>query len=827
MKESKRPYLIIIPVVFVVFIVLAISGLIIVLNSSPSSTEQQQQAANLPQALRIGSTDFILVKGGAFANKKSNFYGIDIKIPDFYMARYEVTQKEWTDVMGNNPSKFKGDNLPVEMVSWYDCVDYCNKRSVKEGLKPFYNIEKDEEEPNKVIDSNNIHWNVTINPNANGYRLATDVEWEYAAGGGQKSKGYKYSGSNNIEDVAWYWKNSGDKYLTGFWHWIKVENNNSKSKPVGMKLPNELGFCDMSGNVREWCWDLHESNRYNPDAQERVWRGGGWLGDGFCCETSFRSKFNASGKGPDQGFRLCLGNFWGYDNAIVLPPFTDEGLRPVSERPAQAEIPNPPPNIVHSEDGLHIAWAELTENGNLVVLVDGRAHQEELDNIGPISFSPDGQRVAYPAKKGSKWVVVVDGQAGPDYENISLGSSIFSPDSKHFVYGATKGNKWFIVMDSKVMPESEYDAVGHFTFSPDSSRFVYASGKANEQHIVVDGRIGEVYEQIDMPKFSPDSSRLAYMAEKNNKQFMVVDGRAEKMYERVGNPLFSPDSKHFAYLAEIKDEKLDRGQLLVVLDGKEGKKYDGLNTPIFSKDSKHIAYSVIEGDYRMVVVDDIEGPQFKMEPSIETLFFGPKSNHFVYVVLQDEKEVLIVDHQQEGPSYDAIGLNSAVFSPDGESLAYVAKRGEKWFVVWNGQEQTEYDNIAYGSPVFSPDGEILLYAAAKDYKWTLVLNGQPIEYDYDTIGDIFLFSPDSSHFAYAAQKNNNWFLVVDDHTGLPYDQVAMPSLKADGIEYQAERDGWFLRCRRSYISTDNNDLIEEKVCRLPQTGSEKNTVKND
>ena len=207
--------------------------------------------------------------------------------------------------MGSNPSKFKGDNLPVEMVSWYDCVEYCNKRSIKEGLKPYYNIDKNKKDPNNKSETDNIKWTVTINAGANGYRLPTEAEWEYAAGGGQMSKSYTYSGSNDVDKVAWYWKNSGDNILTGFWNYgLSIENNHNKTKPVGGKQPNELGLYDMSGNVREWCWDWYRDFEINIGF-DRVWRGGGWLGADYCCESSFRESNAANTKYNDTGFRVC------------------------------------------------------------------------------------------------------------------------------------------------------------------------------------------------------------------------------------------------------------------------------------------------------------------------------------------------------------------------------------------------------------------------------------------------------------------------------------------------------------------------------------------
>lgn len=268
--------------------------------------------------------NLVLVEGGTFKNTKSNYYGKStipnhyigkkIAVSDFYIGKYEVTQKEWGEVMGGNPSKFQGDDLPVETVSWYDCVEYCNKRSTQEGLKPYYSVDRDHKDPNNQTAIDDIKWTVTINAGANGYRLPTEAEWEYAAGGGQRSKSFTYSGSDDIDKVAWYWQNAGDKNLTGQWHWPTIENNNTKTKTIGGKEPNELGLYDMSGNVREWCWDWFGDLASNDTAAKgsssesgRVWKGGGWIGGDFCCASSFRAGLEANGKGPDQGLRLCRG----------------------------------------------------------------------------------------------------------------------------------------------------------------------------------------------------------------------------------------------------------------------------------------------------------------------------------------------------------------------------------------------------------------------------------------------------------------------------------------------------------------------------------------
>ena len=199
-----------------------------------------------------------------------------VTLRSFYMSEVVVTQALWQAVMGNNPSSFEGPDHPVECVSWNDCQSF---------------VEKLNEELKKDL-------------NGCLFRLPKEAEWEYAALGGNKSKGYSYAGSDDIDKVAWYWKNSGDNYLKGSdddWDWDKIKKNNCKTHPVKQLSPNELGIYDMSGNVWEWCEDLYE-----PSSSYRVLRGGSWGDYARGCRVSNRLNYDPDDRHSGIGFRLVL-----------------------------------------------------------------------------------------------------------------------------------------------------------------------------------------------------------------------------------------------------------------------------------------------------------------------------------------------------------------------------------------------------------------------------------------------------------------------------------------------------------------------------------------
>ena len=241
------------------------------------ATKAVPQPATQNRIVQVGNVQFemVHVEGGTFRMGATEEQGYDafdsgkpvhrVTLSSYLIGKHEVTQALWEELMGSNPSYNKqGGDYPVENVSWFDCREFIEKLNARTGMK---------------------------------FRLPTEAEWEYAARGGNRSKGYKYAGSDNLDEAGWYEDNSGNH-----------------THPVGLKKPNELGLYDMSGNVWEWCQDWY--GKYSSEAQTnpagpqsgyiRVLRGGSFWDDARACRVSFRYNDGPGIRNGFKGLRLVL-----------------------------------------------------------------------------------------------------------------------------------------------------------------------------------------------------------------------------------------------------------------------------------------------------------------------------------------------------------------------------------------------------------------------------------------------------------------------------------------------------------------------------------------
>ncbi|MEI8234620.1 MAG: hypothetical protein WCH57_08035 [Verrucomicrobiota bacterium] len=399
-----------------------------------------------------------------------------------------------------------------------------------------------------------------------------------------------------------------------------------------------------------------------------------------------------------------------------------------------------------SRDGCHLALvAPGVAKGSMIVRCDGRTgpEYEGILSRTPV-FSLNGSRMAYGARRGETWVVVVDGEnPSPKWDLILENSLTFSEDGRHMAYVAKKGAEWFVVADGKASPPCQ-SVPSAPVFSKKGEHLAYGAERERRQFAVLDGQPGPAYDLVGGVTLSPDGEHLAYAAQQDGRQFVVADGRAGAPYGRIGveSLQFSPDGKHMVYFAEKGARKfvVNDGQegpdlegmmpgslrvspdsrrvacvvrkgekFAVLVDGKEEPMYEKLDPPVFSEDGRHVAYVAGTMTGRLVVVDGQPGPEFEQILK-DSLCFSADGSRCVYEGLKNGRCALMADGKPLG-EYDALGTPS--FSPDGKHLVCRAGRGEHVFVCIDGEEVSRYSDLVC-EPVFRRDGVL---------EWLAIDNG--------------------------------------------------------------------------------------------------------
>ncbi|MBW8782592.1 MAG: PD40 domain-containing protein [Verrucomicrobia bacterium] len=376
-----------------------------------------------------------------------------------------------------------------------------------------------------------------------------------------------------------------------------------------------------------------------------------------------------------------------------------------------------------SSDGKSVAYGAITivdGKDRWSLVVNGQATSLPYDALSYKSpqFSPDGQRLAYIAKKGTKTVVVVDGKEGPAYDKIGNPIPAFSADGRHMAYTARNyGQPEVVVLDGQPGPGFDNIPATSLIFSPDGGRLAYGGQSENGKwRVVTDGLAGPEYDQVDNLVFSPDGRHLAYHAKRAGKWTLIVDRAEIATGEEFakGFATFSPDNQRIAQALK-QDDKWK--VITAALDGSAshvvGGEFDrGTGLVVFSRDSKHLAFVGWNGDKRMAVLDEKRGMEFD---TVSHLVFSPDGQRLAYEAgkfykldpSKKDTRFIVIDGAAQ-PEYEGLVPGSLAFSADSRHVAYAVCKGDQRIVIIDGQSSPEYRAVCSVLPKGSDGFEALV-----------------------------------------------------------------------------------------------------------------------
>jgi Tol biopolymer transport system component len=396
----------------------------------------------------------------------------------------------------------------------------------------------------------------------------------------------------------------------------------------------------------------------------------------------------------------------------------------------------------------------------------------------------------FPARPVTMPTLVEVNLGSPGKDNLKDKVSI-SADSRHVGYILSNGGEVTVFSGSRFAPKgaqvvidgkrekATYFFLSMPVFSEDGQHYAYTAGssskKGGKMFFVADGR--EYYDGVngfmtESPRFSPDGRSFAYVATVEPKKVVIANGKRDRAYSETGELVFSSDSKHLAYSAQ-RD-----GKWCIVYDGMEGPLYDGVgkSMPIFSDDSKHLAYVAKRGDQWMLILDGKESPPIE---EVYSPRFNPNGNGLAWCAKKNKQAAVFYNGKPLDKLYD--GVTACIFSPDGMRTAHLAERAGKWLAVIDGVEGEEYKDVDV--PIFSRDGKHVAYGATEtDGRHLVVIDGRKGQLYAAT--DAPLLSADGKHLVYNAnlgqERRSQWCVVRDGVEGTPYEDVKNVAMSEDG-----------------------------------------------